>query len=85
MLNKLLTTLLMFYPPHLRRMIRAYEGLVADLCKEIIDYDIYIEEKLLEVGFADWEINGKNNMYIPSAKERIDLFVDKIKEYEKTK
>ena len=75
----------MFWPPHLKKVIKVHESIITELCKEISNYDCYIEGKMKDVGFADWEINGKDGAvpYIPSAEDRIDLLVDKIKEYEK--
>ena len=78
----MLKKLLMLWPPYLRRVVELQELIINELCREFKEYDDYIEDKLKEVGFADWEIYGKDGPmgYKPTENEKIDLFVDKIKE-----
>lgn len=77
---KLIEKLKMLWIPYLWRLNKAQAILLEVIIEDIQYHDAYMNDKLKEMGFEDWQIYGKSDWYIPSPSDKVDLLIDKIKE-----
>ena len=72
----------MLWLPYVWRVNKAQAVLLDVLVEEIQFVDGLLNDKLKKSGFEDWEIYGKNEWYIPTIEDKVDMLVEKIKESE---